>query len=96
MKDGSKIREEGQGSRGVEGHSKEKLFLPDRLQPLCESFGMEATSPAWMEIASNRASAPKGIDVAAPFLMGRKGKGTFRGQGRTLSSNWGLIRPVAS
>lgn len=40
-----------------------------------------------LETPSNRASAPKGIDVAAPFLMCRKAKGTFRGQGKTLFAN---------
>lgn len=30
--------QEGWKVRVVEGHSKEKLFLPDRLQPLCEEL----------------------------------------------------------
>lgn len=64
MKAPSKIREEGQDSRGlkvrvVEGNSKEKLFLPDPLQLLYERFGMEGTSPAWTNVYINRPGDPK-------------------------------------
>lgn len=83
-----KFGRRGKAQEGWKATPKRSYSCRTGFSRCVKSFGMEATSPAWMEIASNRALAPKGIDVAAPFLMCRKGKGTFRGQGRTLSSNW--------